>query len=173
MTKTIKGMKAANYWAKFQKIESRIFRFDTRIYLEAIAELSQWDKCIGAIVGKNPGSAKGSAPTISTLQPIDLNHDNLLPNVSSVIEKAFGEKNRKEAEKSAPPRSFVRVLNLFYLCEPKLNIAIKTMDQYSKDHTCPTENERFPWVWYMWGGEDKKLSNYKTHFTRLNPRSTV
>ena len=150
------------YWARFEKIESGIFRFDTRIYPEAIAELSQSDKCIGAIVGKNPGSAKGSAPTISTLQPIELNHDSLLPNVRSVMRKA-----NETADKTIPPRSYVRVLNLYYLCEPKLNFAITAMDHYSKDHPCPSENERYSWVWYMWGGKDEKLSKHKTRFARL------
>lgn len=45
------------YWAKFKKIDDNIFRFDTRVYLNPTKSPGENDICIGAIVGKNPGSA--------------------------------------------------------------------------------------------------------------------
>lgn len=47
----------SNYWAKFKKVDDDTFRFDTRIYLIKISEPSDDYICIGAVVGKNPGSA--------------------------------------------------------------------------------------------------------------------
>lgn len=43
-----------HYWAKFIKIGTDYFRFDTRIYLNEIQKPNSTDICIGAAVGKNP-----------------------------------------------------------------------------------------------------------------------
>ena len=77
-----------SYWAKFEKINGRLYRFDTRIYLSEIESPSSSDVCVGAVVGKNPGSAN---PSISSklIQPIDLNKDRLLPTVRNMVSKAL------------------------------------------------------------------------------------
>ncbi len=65
------------YWAKFENIGNNIHRYDTRVYLIEINKPSDNDKCLGAIVGKNPGSARGAIS--NELVQIDLQGDKLLP----------------------------------------------------------------------------------------------
>ena len=45
------------FYARFEIIENNLYRFDTRIYFNNHSPGSD-DECIGAIIGKNPGSAK-------------------------------------------------------------------------------------------------------------------
>jgi hypothetical protein len=78
----------SHFWAKFQSVDRELFRLDTRIYLKNIDAPRQTDSCIGAIVGKNPGSAKPSSTT-GEIQPIQLGDDKLLPTVRSIITKAY------------------------------------------------------------------------------------
>ena len=48
-----------NFWARFEEIDGSIYRWDTRIYIKPVNDTQGSDICLGAIVGKNPGSAKG------------------------------------------------------------------------------------------------------------------
>ena len=77
-----------NFWAIFEEIEGDVFRFDTRIYLKPIESPETNDECIGAIIGKNPGSAKASRIS-SELQPINLERDQFLKAVRSIVTKAY------------------------------------------------------------------------------------
>ena len=75
------------YWAKFENIGNNIHRYDTRVYLIEINKPSDNDKCLGAIVGKNPGSARG---TISNkLVNIHKNGDKLLGTVRNIFLEAY------------------------------------------------------------------------------------
>ena len=56
---------------------------DTRVYLKQIQKPSNNDICLGAIVGKNPGSARGAIS--NELVQIDLQGDKLLPTVSTFL----------------------------------------------------------------------------------------
>jgi len=60
-----------SFWAEFVEIGKDIFRFDTRVYLNRIRSIESRDPCIGAVVGKNPGSAK-SVAVGKGIQPIKL-----------------------------------------------------------------------------------------------------
>lgn len=150
-----------NYWAKFEKSGEDYFRFDTRIYVSPIKDIQNDDCCIGAVVGKNPGSAQ-SVAIDNGIQPIELNNDNLLPNVRSIVKKSYGEANIQP-----PQRGYIQVLNLFYLCNPSLDNAIAAMKKQQNAKNCPTENQSFPWVWYVWGGELETLNPYKKRFSKL------
>jgi hypothetical protein len=152
------------YWAKFQGYNLNIFRFDTRVYLNEISEIKQNDICIGGIVGKNPGSAKATDPTSVALQPIILSGDNLLPNVRSIVSKAYDLKKERYLE-----RGYVQVLNLFYLCDPDIDAALNKIS-YDEPPKCKTESNEFPWIWYVWGDENKKLSKYKTRFNNIKTK---
>ena len=46
------------YRAIFRSEGDETFRLDTRVYLKEINEPQDSDICVGAVVGKNPGSAK-------------------------------------------------------------------------------------------------------------------
>lgn len=63
------------YWVKFELKNNHLYRFDTRIYLKPILYPSDKDICIGAVVGKNPESAKPYDNNSSSIQIIKLEND--------------------------------------------------------------------------------------------------
>lgn len=150
------------YWAKFKSIRQDLFRFDTRVYLAPVGAPQEDDYCVGAIVGKNPGSAQ---PHITTtrIQPVELNGDRCLPTVRHIIVKAY-----TSAGVQLPKRGFIQVLNLFYLCNPKLRQALSTIKAHGDVNCCPAESRTFPWVWYIWGGSSKALNTYKLRFAHID-----
>ena len=149
-----------NYWAKFENIENNVYRFDTRVYLKEINNPSNNDICLGAIVGKNPGSARGVIN--NKLVQIDMQGDKLLPTVRNIFKKAY-----VKSGKEIPDNSYIQVLNLFYLCDADLNNAIKKYENTtSKIDEC--ENYIFPFIWYVWGDENSKLSIMKDRFNKIN-----
>jgi hypothetical protein len=149
------------FWADFKEIDGRSFRFDTRIYLNAVASTDIQDICIGAVVGKNPGSAKaGNAQ--AGLQPITLDGDKLLPTVRNILVKAY-----EQAQLPVPARSYIQVLNLFYLCQPNFKQAIAAMAHKPAARVCPSEAGYFPWLWYVWGGPAVALDSYKERYQTI------
>lgn len=142
--------------AKFQRINGNLFRFDTRIYLGSFTKDSP-SHCIGAIIGKNPGSAKPR--TLDTLEPLQLDGDRMLPFVGNRFCAAF-----QQLGQTLPPNSFVRVWNLFYLCNANLKQAKSTFSTVPGEHFCPTESEEVPLSWFGWGGDDQKLNPFKARF---------
>ena len=149
------------FWAKFKNISGDIFRLDTRIYLHETSNPRDTDECVGAVVGKNPGSAKPSAIT-DHLQPISLDGDKLLPTVRNVVLKAYAQAGRE-----APRNSYIQVFNLFYLCDPDLGEAIKAFKSNSGAGYCESEGRMVPWVWYVWGGNFEELNVFKGRFSSL------
>ena len=152
------------YWAEFKQIGKDVFRFNTRIYLDPISTIESDDRCLGAVVGINPGSAVSSAIG-KGIQEIKLNGDGLLPNVRSIVKKSY-----KEAKETPPVRGYVQVLNLFYLCNPVKEEAISEFAQHNKVEQCPTENQSFPWVWYVWGEPSNNLNHHKIRFKNLKTK---
>lgn len=155
----------SEFWAKFIKIDKEVFRFDTRIYLAAVKQPQPNDHCIGAIVGKNPGSAEWSNNISLELQYINLNGDKLLPTVRNIIRKAY-----ETSGKQLPKNSYVQVLNLFYLCEKDLKTATNKLKLSSELKYCESEMGEFKWVWYLWGGNNKKLNEFKGRFANINAK---
>lgn len=149
------------FWAKFLSVGDKTFRMDTRIYLLGIDAPRNDDSCVGAIVGKNPGSAKPSMSS-GELQPIELGGDKLLPTVRNVITKAY-----KTANTSVPERGYVQVLNLFYLCNPNLSQAIASIGSVVAPPLCKSEDGGFPWIWYVWGNESTDLNPHKERFSQI------
>ncbi len=80
-----------SYWAKFVKHGPHLFRLDTRVYLQPIANCGPGDQPIGAVVGKNPGSARPSDATTGTLHELTLANDKLLPTVRSIVARAYSK----------------------------------------------------------------------------------
>lgn len=152
----------SQFWAKFLSIDGETFRLDTRIYLKDIDAPRKGDLCVGAIVGKNPGSAKESTSS-GELQPIELDGDKLLPTVRNIITKAYVEANMP-----LPERGYVQVLNLFYLCNKNLAQALASIEKFSEPQLCKSEAGAFPWVWYVWGDESADLNPYKKRFSQVN-----
>ena len=146
------------YWAKFENHNENLYRFDTRIYLEKINEILENDECIGAIVGKNPGSAIPENSILGEFCKIELNNDKLLPTIRNIIIKSNPQ---------TEGRKYIQVLNLFYLCNPDLSEAIKDYENRPNPKICNTENHKFPWIWFMWGGQNKKLTEKKIRFKNI------
>ena len=84
------------YWGKFELRNKDLFRLDTRIYMKPILRPSNNDLCIGAVVGKNPGSANPYDYNSSSLQKIELDNDKLFSNIRSILLKAFNDKRLLE-----------------------------------------------------------------------------
>jgi len=150
------------YWAQFENINGAIFRFNTRIYLQPIEKPVSTDICIGAFIGKNPGSAQPTNPKISTLQRIQLGNDKLLPTIKNIMLKAYNV-----AKKEIITNSYIQVLNLFYLCDPLLSQAKRRIQGFLPDHPIDcSENNKFPFVFYSWGGPNDRINEYKNRFIK-------
>lgn len=157
------------YWAKFEEQDNALFRFDTRVYINPIQAPSDSDFCIGAVVGKNPGSAKPSRLNSCQLQEIYLDGDNMLPTIKSMCKKAF-ELSKKPIMKNM----YIQVLNLIYICNKDLNIALKEIHKYQMSEgqkICSTENSNFHFIFYVWGGDNDKLNAYKHRFKEVNTQN--
>jgi len=152
------------FWAEFVEIEGDIFRFDTRIYLQPVNEIRADDICIGAIVGKNPGSAKSMALG-NGISPIDLDGDKLLPTVRNIVYNAY-----QAAKMDIPQQGYIQVLNSFYLCDPDLGSAINRLKNNCNVESCPAESKIFPWVWYVWGGDSIDLNKFKERFQDIKAK---
>lgn len=153
------------YWAIFKRIGSNTFRFDTRIYINEIGEPRKSDPCIGAVVGKNPGSANPSDITKIHLQEIILSGDKLLPSVKNIIQKSYNE-----AKTEIPSRGFIQVLNLFYLCNTNLERAIEESKKFDKLKFCQSEQNSFPWIWYVWGNSMVSINKHKNRFNNIKAK---
>lgn len=153
----------SHYWARFQKVNNDIFRYDTRIYLKPSNSPREDDVCIGAIIGKNPGSAVATCLDKTSLQKINLDGDNLLPNIKSIFLKAY-EKSNIPIDKNV----YIQVLNLMYICDKDLSQAIKKILDHKNPTICLSEGKYFPFVWYVWGSDDVKLNPCKKRFVALN-----
>jgi hypothetical protein len=112
------------YWAQFQQHGDHLFRMDTRIYLVDVAECRPGDSAIGAVVAKNPGSARPGDTTSPRLHPIRLSNDRLIPTVRSFVRRAYDE-----AGVAIPSRGYIQVLNLYYLCEKNSTTAIRKIER--------------------------------------------
>jgi hypothetical protein len=150
------------YWARFQNHGGHLFRIDTRVYLTDVAECREDDCPVGAVVAKNPGSARPSDATSIALHPISLKNDRLIPTVRSFVRRAY-----EEAEIEIPSRGYIQVLNLFYLCEKEYSEAIRKLRSIASPPLDPAEEGRFPWIMYLWGKYDRSKASHMTRFSRI------
>lgn len=151
------------YWAKFVKYGSNLFRLDTRIYLQPIAKCGPGDQPIGAVVGKNPGSARPTDARTEALHELALANDKLLPTVRSIVSRAYSK-----AGIEPPDGGFVQVLNLFYLCDKGFGRAMRTIGRIPKPPSDKSEARHFPWIMYLWGEYDDAKAPYMVRFGRLD-----
>ena len=154
------------FWAIFKKIGTNVARYDTRIYLNSIEVPKEDDFCIGAIVGKNPGSAKANDTNNTSLQQINLDGVKLLPTVRNILIISYEKAGRKILS-----GEYIQVLNLFYLCKPELGEAIDLITKHGAPTNCASEFKEFPWVWYVWGGKNEALSQFKVRFNQINTKT--
>lgn len=151
------------YHARFESISGHVFRLDTRIYLEHHEPTNRSGVCIGAIVGKNPGSARPAE--LGIWAPLQLNGDKMLPTVRNRFRAAY-----EKARKAIPPNAFVQVWNLFYLCDADLRRACSSVTAIPNPPCCPTESARPALVWFAWGGSKPHLDCFKQRFISAHRR---
>ncbi len=155
------------YWARFVNGGSNgIFRLDTRVYLHDVARCMATDFAIGAVVAKNPGSARPSDVGARALQPIALENDKLIPTVRSLVAKSY-----REAQRSPPKNGYIQVLNLFYLCDKQFNRAIRAATQMVNPRIDPAETKPFPWVMYLWGEFENRKARFIRRFSELDSQN--
>lgn len=147
------------YFAYFQKHEGQHFRLDTRIYLQD-QEPGQDDHCVAAIIGKNPGSANGKK--FDCLAPISLDGDKLLPFVRNRFQNAY-----HLADAQIPSGAYVRVWNLFYLCNKDLVAAVKVYPRITRPLVCPSESALPSIVWFAWGPPRSFFTPMQARFRSL------
>lgn len=153
------------YWARFESRtigdERYLFRFDTRIYLQDVDECKDTDPIIGAVVGKNPGSARPFDSESNSLHPIELGRDQMLPRIEKILQRAI-----RDSASRIPRRGFIQVLNLFYICNQELKEAKRLLRYLDHVVTCLSERSKFPWLWYAWGRPKKDFSRRHKELTR-------
>ena len=145
-----------HFFAQFRQMGNIWIRHDTRIYLSDFNDTRPAGRCLGAIVGKNPGSAKAASEDWGTLR---LDGDKMLPNVRNILVQAFAR-----AGKTPPPDAYFQVLNLFYLCGQDLAEATAALAAENNAHADPAESGSFPIVWFAWGGPSRQLDSLKDRF---------
>lgn len=153
------------YFARFSIFGGELFRFDTRIYLRGGSpEIAS--KCVGAVVGANPGSAR---PRVMDQQhELDHRNDKLLPYVRNRFNAAFDL-----AGVNPPAGAYVQVLNVFYLCDADMGSAIDKLRSMRDAPICISETKRFPLVWYAWGAESMTLAPFKERFLDRRDERTL
>lgn len=105
-------------FAKFIRVHTATFRLDTRIYLHDNPTTTGRGNCIAAIIGKNPGSA--TSPVFDKWGCLSLSGDKMLPSVWNRFVAAF-----HRADIEIPKNAYVRVWNLFYLCDKDPTAALR------------------------------------------------
>jgi hypothetical protein len=146
-----------SYFAMFLRSGQSVFRMDTRIYLADVPTAPDAGRCIAAVIGKNPGSARWRK--LGAWGPLELGNDKMLP----YVRNRFCEAYRRRGVR-IPRYAFVRVWNLFYVCNEKLNLACREFENIDAPLHCKTEGHRPPITWFVWGGNDVRLNCHKTRF---------
>lgn len=144
------------YYARFENIHGHIFRFDTRVYLGE-HDIKEPGICVGAVIGKNPGSAK---PTrLGILSTLQLDGDKLLPTVYNRFCDAYEGAHRRISR-----NAYVQIWNLFYLCNPTLSSACKAIGDIPNPKFCLSERNRPRVTLFVWGGDSRRLNPFKERF---------
>lgn len=147
------------YYADFKTdaATGHTYRHDTRIYLGDHSKSQSSGVCVGAFIGKNPGSASRRANGWG-----QINSDNTLRLIRSIWLKSY--------PKGIYPKDneYVQVLNLFYLCEQHFPTACKHAHIQSKYSLDPTENQTFKKIWWGIGDYDFANRNLSPFVKRLH-----
>jgi hypothetical protein len=148
----------------FRRVGRSVFRLDTRIYLADLPAHRDDGQCVGAVVGKNPGSARGTR--LNVWEPLVLGNDKMLPYVRNRFLAAY-ERNGTRI----PQFAFVQVSNLFYLCNENLSAGCREYAEINTPLRCHTECTRPQITWFVWGGSDNRLDCLKERFLRRRLRN--
>lgn len=127
--------------------ESQLIRHNTRLWFACPYRPLPSGKCVGAVVGLNPGSAIGQnnehTESIGICDPT-------MERILRTFELAFQLNN-----KAIPQNAYVQMLNLFYLRESNSSAALEERAHQSdmiRLHQDPAESQTYPFLWLAWGG---------------------
>jgi hypothetical protein len=150
-----------SYYARFVTVYDAEFRLDTRIYLEDGFHSEESGVCVAAIVGKNPGSA--CSTKFDRWERLTLAGDKMLPGVRNRFIEGY-----RLSGKQIPQNAFIRVWNLFYLCNEELDLAVASHSKIASNApTCPSEKIVPKIIWFAWGGFATSLNPFKARFQNL------
>jgi hypothetical protein len=149
----VSGDVSGLYWARFPTRAGRLYRLDTRVYLQPVDRCRRSDPALGAIVGKNPGSARPREPGFTRHQQIRLANDRLLPTVRSLVTRAW-----RCAGCLPPDRGYVQILNLFYLVQADFAKARTELQSVRRTVVDPAAAKEYPWTMFVWGRLDPQLA---------------
>jgi hypothetical protein len=152
-----------SYFAMFRRSGRSVFRLDTRIYLANVPTTRADGRCIAAVIGKNPGSARWTK--LDQWGPLKLGDDKMLPYVRNRFLEAYRQRGIE-----IPRYAFVRVWNLFYVCNENLNMACREIEDVDAPLRCETEGHRPSITWFVWGGNDSRLTCHKARFLQRDLR---
>lgn len=126
--------------------KTKFLRHNTRLWFERPESPTFDGVCLGAVVGLNPGSAKGDAEigreTFGECDPT-------MQRVLKTFEIAFKLKGV-----SVPEGAYVQLLNLFYLRDARASAALAARDenpQILADARDKEEGRQYPFLWLAWG----------------------
>lgn len=156
------------YYAKFKSTNGILTREMTRIYFNPVTPSEKDENCIGVVIAKNPGAAKPTELDIWT--KLNLSNDKMLQFIYDAFNKAFTISNYE-----LPNNAYIRILNLFPVCNVDVDTAYK--DWQKIDTTITNENadsnlraSRF--IYIGWGNEPY-LDKFRTNWIEiLNRYST-
>ncbi len=153
------------YYALFDRCERQVFRIDTRIYLAELPRDRNDGECVAAVIGKNPGSATWTR--LGDWCTLELEGDKMLPYIRGRFIEAY-----RRAQKPIPKNAYVRVWNLFYLCNENLAAACSSFADIESPLICDSETHRPPITWFVWGGSDDRLNGLKQRFQNRKFRNS-
>lgn len=146
--------------------KTELLRHNTRLWFKRPESPSFEGTCVGAVVGLNPGSAKGDAEIgRETLGNCDPTMDRIL----TTFEIAFKLKGLP-----VPEGAYVQMLNLFYLRDACASAAIAARDENAQLLTNArdkAEEREFPFLWLAWGKSARAMMSIA--FSTVERRNAV
>lgn len=147
------------YYARFLKENNHTIRTDTRIYFGKEKPDSTEGNCIGIFFLKNPGSA--SPKIFDELCELEIKNDKTLPWIANTYLQVI-----PEVKLDINNNDYIRVLNLFTICEPDIDSAISLLQKYN----CYLENfeySKLPFLFIGWGNDERLNSLREKYLLKL------
>lgn len=143
-------------YAQFEMDLGLMFR--TKTYLSTNRDIRH---CVGAVIMVNPGSSKPKGELHVVNEAYE---DNTLSIVNEIISKAYHLKGIVPK-----PGDYIKIFNIFNLCEWPMNKAIKQFLKHkdSKFMVHSTKiNPTAKWVWIGWGPNRPELEDIKNQIRK-------
>lgn len=153
------------YYAKFLKENNHIIRTDTRIYFGKEKPNSIYGNCLGIFFLKNPGSA--SPKIYNELCELEIKNDKTLPWIANSYLQVI-----REFTPNINNNDYIRVLNLFTICEPNFDLAINLLQKYSC-YLESIEYSKVPFLFVGWGNDERLNPLREEYLPKLKKFNTV